>query len=45
MEEQVKSFLLRGDKIYGIKFVREQTSMSLKEAKDYVDKIQAQYNL
>ncbi len=37
MDEQVRTHMLKGEKILAIKLVRTMTAMSLKEAKDYVE--------
>lgn len=40
-EEVVVEFLRKGQKIHAIKYIREQGTLGLKDAKDYVDQIQA----
>jgi ribosomal protein L7/L12 len=40
--EQIKSLLMRGEKIEAIKIYREQTGVGLKQAKDYVDALERQ---
>jgi ribosomal protein L7/L12 len=41
LEAAVRQLLLDGDKIAAVKLVREHTDWGLKEAKDYVDRIEA----
>lgn len=41
-EGKVRSFLVRGEKLQAIQFVREQTGMGLYEAKNYVEALAPQ---
>lgn len=43
LEQNVLSLIQQGKKINAIKKVREATGMGLKEAKDYVDRLENQY--
>ncbi len=43
VSEQVVEYVARGEKIRAIKQLREETSLSLKDAKDVVDHVVRQY--
>lgn len=45
MDEQIITFLKQGQKILAIKWYRSETNEGLKDAKDYVEYVQRQYNL
>lgn len=42
IDEELKDFLAEGKKILAIKRLREETQMSLKESKEYVDNLEKQ---